>query len=597
MADNNKRRFKGKRNTRGRKPTDERREKCDDRDDRRDQKGEPTGSLNDISWYSRYPDLLAAAGAFPYPYRPGMKVPLNMVTMTSTAVRPTWDVGSTIPGVLTIDWVPSVGKSNTATDPASIVCKEMYAKVRSVYSGSLDADAPDFLMYVMALDSIFAFIAHMKRIYRTMNVWTPQNYVLPDTLLQAYGCTPNFIEDIRSNQTAFWSYINELILQSRKFTCPAVMDIFNRHYWMSDNVYTDAPDINSQFYVFRMAGLFQYEDMPVAGETGIAASGLHMIQLPEFNTGLEMYTFGRGLIEKLVAWDDAYTINGYLSRAYDGTPSFTVAELPQNEQLVPVYVEEVLTQIENTMCVFGGDSTLNSSFWNPNATAATGSGTTVYQDVLSGCNVTQDVGTNAVISNPRIAIPLPLNYDAYVKGGYLQQKPTLSIRASQPTVADSVIASRLTAAMENFTITTITGGSNPMKMLSYDVIAGTEIPLKLRLFGASVGYEIYGGKMMASNITVPQMILGASCTVDSSLSVSLAGGNSMSIMPLLDLCQFDWHPFVFINDVFMTSPDSTSNAWRVSVIGDWHNATAITAESLKQLHRVCTYSEFNAFNA
>lgn len=34
---------------------------------------------NDLSWYSKYPQLLVAGASFPYPYRPGMDVKLGQV--------------------------------------------------------------------------------------------------------------------------------------------------------------------------------------------------------------------------------------------------------------------------------------------------------------------------------------------------------------------------------------------------------------------------------------------------------------------------------------------------------------------------------------
>lgn len=98
---------------------------------------------NAIEWYSRYPQLLLGAGQIPYPYRPGMTLPLGKFYNNNTDVVN----NTTIPGLLRIDWIPSVGQSDSPTSPISIVGKEVYAKVREKFSGSLDADAPDFVIY------------------------------------------------------------------------------------------------------------------------------------------------------------------------------------------------------------------------------------------------------------------------------------------------------------------------------------------------------------------------------------------------------------------------------------------------------------------
>lgn len=572
----------GSNSNRGNKRGNDRRASSgkDDRfaDDRRDDRTakRQTGSLNDLSWYSRYPDLLASAGAIPYPYRPGMTQP------TSDPLTITPEVGNTtvtkvgtaqIPGVMALDWIPSVGRSNSVTDPASIVCKEMYARVRAAFSGSLDADAPDFLMYVMALDSIFAFIAHMKRIYRTISVWTPQNYVLPDTLLRAFGCSDAFIADVRQNKTQFWGQINELIYQSRKFTCPAVMDIFNRHYWMSDNVYGDSPEANAQFYCFRPAGLFQFEELPLANDPQTNGSGLHMVKLPSFATGTAMYEFGRSLIEALVAWDEAYTINGYLLKAYADTPTFVVQALAQDETLVPVYVPEVLAQIENSTVAtiaLAQASAGVSDLRNPSATTIEG----LSQDVLSGCNVVQDVTTNAVIANPTLGTMVPggLAAQAMITAGFFNDSPMISVRTTTPTVADTVIASRLKCATDKATARTITTG---FTLFTITVIAGTEIPL---------AWSVYAPQQLP---ILQRIWRYRDKNVNSDITAGLPA--------YMIVEQFDWHPFIRMDMISGTSADFANygTIW----IGDVHNSTVISSETLRQLHRVCVYSEFNAFNA
>lgn len=540
------------------------------------QEREQTGSLNDLSWYNRYPDLLASAGAIPYPYRPGMALP------TSEEISVPLEVGtgnaslrgaSGIPGVMALDWVPSVGISNTVTDPASVVCKEMYRRVRGSFSGSLEADAPDFLMYVMALDSIFAFIAHMKRIYRTISVWTPQNYVLPDTMLRAYGCSPAFITDVRANKTQFWGQINELVYQSRKFSCPAVMDIFNRHYWMSDNVYGDSAEPNAQFYCFRPAALYLFEELPLANDAATLGSGLHMTKLPAFSTGTEMFNFGLSMIEALVAWDEAYTINGYLKRAYEDTPTFVVQTLAQDEVLVPVYVPEVLTQIENATALplaISSSPAGIETLRNPSATALADS----QKDVFSGCNVTQNVETNAVISSPKFAVMYTGTVIPALEatGFFTADLPMVSIRSVTPTVADTVIASRLKAAIFDTSISTMDVGG----LLVMAPVAGTEIPLAWTVYTADVTLQL------------PQKIFRVTAK-------SMSLDTTVNLPTYMIMEQFDWHPFVRMD--YVTASSAQNQGYATTWIGDVHNATSTTVETLKQLHRVCVYSEFNAFDA
>lgn len=579
-----------KRNRRGKAPRDTK--GYGNRYSREEERSGSTDGRNDISWYSRYPNLLVAAGSFPYPYRPGMQLPLGTTSITSAGGKTySQDVSLDIPGVLTMDWIPSVGKSSTATDPASIVAKEIYAKVRQVYSGSLNADAPDFVVYLMALDSIFSYIAWLKRLYRVMNAWSPENYILPDVVLEAMGLSYADIQSLRVQKTELWQIINELVLQSRKFTCPAIMDIFNRHYWMSDNVYTDEATINSQFYMFNLRAVYQFAmlNMP----DGNPGPGLQMVPMPYYGwkgdqlsvvlTPKTLYEFGRGLIDALVEWDDAYEINGYLSRAYEGTPNFIVDELPQDQPFNPVYVPEVLSQIENSRVVPGG-------MYIGNGVDAAHQGAQAF----AGFNVTQNVLTNAIISSPSYAISVyqDIETGSSLANNAYSLKPTLSVRSVSPTVADSVIATRLQAAVKN--VTKSGSGDIHRTYWNASVDAGTEIPLcwrlQDRLFTAGTRQTVYQSGNVPQTST---LLYDLEKSTASEVHTMMA-----AVLSLHRLEQFDWHPFCFI--LAWTIADSQGEGVGFAslyVNGDTHNITTISNADLENLHKICLYSELNAFSA
>lgn len=175
--------------------------------------------FNAFSWYNKNPHLVEAAASIPFPYRPGMTMKIDGSV----------DADLYIPGVMSLQWAPTIGQSSLPTDPASIAAKEMYGKVREAFSGSIDADAPDFPIYLCALDSIDAYIGALKRLFRIVNAYTPENYAIPDLLLAALGCTPNTIADMRANRMKMYQYINELVGMTHKFRCPAVYTLsFNQ---------------------------------------------------------------------------------------------------------------------------------------------------------------------------------------------------------------------------------------------------------------------------------------------------------------------------------------------------------------------------------
>lgn len=522
--------------------------------DSRSSAADGMSGLNDFSWYSKYPSILNAAASLPYPYRPGMNIPMGDYrgAYASGGTVLYTDVSLRVPGILRIDWAPSIGQSTLPTDPASIVGKEMYAAVRKVFSGSIDADAPDFVMYLLALDSLFSYIGSLKRVYRVLTAWSPDNFQTPDNLLSALGLNSTTMTNLRSSAADFLRIINELVLQSRKFRCPAVMDLFNRHYWLNDNVYTDAPTINSQFFVFRQNYYLKLKaNSKIPGSDTITAAGLEAVASPLTTaTSLNvqsLWNFGIDLIKALDAWDDCYMISGYLMRAYEGASSFVVDEIDANDTLVPVYVEEVLTQIENTRMIFGAL-------------------------VDASLNIYQDPATNAVISQPVVTVSSTLTY-----GVERDLPPILSIRSDSPTVEENIIASRLQMSCGTTTITPVISAE---ATAGYPIYCASEIVTSLTLFGCDPH------KSIPSNTGISlRSVVG--------ISAARATADVFTNLPTyLWVTQFDWHPIIYL--FYMDTQEPATGA-QIIPIGDIHNVTVLDRSQLKEINRICLFSEFGSF--
>lgn len=516
--------------------------------------GDRLSSLNDISWYKRYPELLEASARIAFPYRPGMT--LDMGSIIYDDDKSTAKASYSIPGVATMRWIPSFGRSSKATDPTSIAAREIYSKVRSKFSGSLDADAPDFLVYMGALDSIFSYIGALKRIYRILDIYTPQNYVLPDGLLTMMGLSTSAINQLRKDKANFNLAINQLVRMTKKFALPASMDLFVRHYWMNDNVYMDRADIGSQFYVFNQTGFYYYT--AINTPEGVPAAGLSL--MPALWDGLDpwnppsdavslLYTFGETLINALSSWDDSYTISGYLMRAYEGVEQFTVDELPLHDQFSPVFVPEVLSQIENSVGVLAS-----------NAQTAVN---------IIDTDVSQDPKTNSIIYLPKVKMSA-----AFHEGvDYTNFGNWINLHESNPSSDAVVIATRL----------------HPVRVPSekqghFDIYAGTEIPL-----GWSVLIRVMdGGSVVSRERGVPQHFT----LINKSTGWVFDANKAQDLMALAAIEAFDWHPMVSFS---MGYHDGTNQGCISYMQGDVGNITTVPDDVMFNIHRVCTYSELNAF--
>lgn len=513
--------------------------------------------------------MLVAAGQFPYPYRPGMEIDLTGPQTDGKAFR--------LPGVMSLSWVPSFGNSSESTDPASIAGKEFYGKVRAAYSGALDADAPDFMVYVGGLDSIFTYIGWLKRLYRMISTYAPDNLDLPEALIAATGFKSIADQkDMRANKTRFWQGINELILMSRKFKCPAVMDLFNRHYWMSDNVYADAPSTRAQLYVFNLEAVYMTKQVMEASTGTEPVQGLQLTPIPKQKKSGDasivdtLLNFGLSLIQAFDTWDSAYTISGYLQRAFEGTPSFVVAELLQDELITPSYVPEVLLQIENARCV-----------WLQDVCSSNVAG--VDSQLKAMCDaaiVTQNTITNAVVSNVDFTYSEnnSRNSLAFAIYGWMPDTvaPAFNIRSEMPTVADSVIASRLHAHVDVLATNTATN----TYAFKYHIVAGTEILLGMAVMKKS-------GSASWTAEKVQQLV------ADSMVTKGSGEATRFTQAPVATIEQFDSHPVVYSAN--MTGGTNDPNII-VYPHTDVFNLTKITVEMLQNLHKICFYSELNSFS-
>lgn len=497
---------------------------------------------NSIEWFSRYPNLLLAAGSIPYPYKPGMVLPLGKIKSTPEQSEPK-SINMPLPGIISFDWQPTVGFSDSQTSPISIVGKEVYAKVREKFSGSLDADAPDFVVYLMALDSIFSYIAKLKSIYRTLNAYSPENLFTPTGILRGMGLPDAAIEGLRANKMEFYQRINELVLMTRKFKCPRIMDVFNRHVWLNDHVYTDAPTIKSQFYIFNQYAFYRYSLVKVPGsDPEVSAGGLIPLSLypiRETDTVQYLFEFGRRLIDALAGSDDGYLISGYLMRAYEGVPEFYVDELLLGETLIPKYNEEVLSEIENLHTIPGGATSILNT-------------------------VAQDPATNSIICHPTAVYPASGTTCQFRLDGIL---PRFNSRSDNPTTAETTIASRLMSYIQPLSIVGDTGTAR--------ITCCSEIVVGINL----VHYKKSGQINFKTYVSEVMFDLFNDATQEECELLAL----------LMQSTQWDWAPMVYVN---ITGQGATQDV----LLGDIHNVTTTTMETLNNLNRVCLYSLFNAFS-
>jgi len=496
-------------------------------------KDDPRCSLNDVSWYSRYPELLASAARIPTPYKPGMVVTADTDTQYKGTLK------FEVPGVMSLWYSPTIGKSIDSQSPATIMSKELWARIRSKFSASLDADAPDIIMYALELDQIHAYLAWLKRLYRTISLWSPQNRDFPEVVMYAMGLGKQAPKLLQANQMAFFGRLNTTIRQANKFLVPEDMDLYHRHRWMNENVYGDEDSPMAQMYVFNP---LTYWLINTTDATSLTAT-----VVPTFVTAENSYAALEDALFKPVDdmiaamsnWEDAYTINGYIERAFEGTQFYGTALINYDEKLAPVYSPEVLSQIENIHVVDLG--------------------------ALSTWNVTQDPNTNNIISVPW----------GSTNGS---TPPLLNLHMDVPTAADITVATRLTAWAD--------AGDHGKVVCGTEVVNAISVHYHMDADGSTTDtpWEISSGK---------KLMYGKSIIYDTVWTVADPSGMNTVLRNLSYLASWRHHPVMVL---WFKNASGDTNCKALPIV-DMHNITLLRTTDLAELHRVCIYSEFNCFRA
>ena len=353
---------------------------------------------NDPAWYSLNPQLLKDAASFPYAWPLGLR--LNVGEFGANV-----NAGS-LPGIFAMHWVPTIGYSNDGTSPINVASVNIYTKVRHDNSGHANYDHADYMMYLMAMDSVYAFHSWMRRAYGTALTYSNVNRYFPRAAVAAMGV--NF-DDIQRNLADFRQYINMYAVKASALAIPKDMSIMTKHYWMSEGMYFDSQQDKPQTYMFNPLGFYKFtipetgdpigslEFAPLFG-TITAAESSELVGTPKPSTwrpnaqgnayalnGLltlaDIVAYGDALLAPIIADEDFGIMSGDTLKSFGVGGCYTLPMTEEAYAVAPSYSEEVLDQIQNA--------------------------TLIGMPVSTSLNITQDarVGKGWIITNPKFRHP------------------------------------------------------------------------------------------------------------------------------------------------------------------------------------------------
>lgn len=242
------------------------------------------------------------------------------------------------PGVMTLRLALGIGNS---TDPNSIINvagRSIYSWVRHQNSGHANYEAPDLLIYILAMQEIYAMYAHACRIYRTAMTYTYTNRYTPDVLLYQMGVDAR---NIRDNLAQFRAGLNVIAAKVSSLAVPNNFKTFERHSLLFSNVFLDSETERGQYYLF-VPGFYRVFD-----PTGDTGGFLKTHALPTNRTYDQILGFLNEMVESVLQDEDMNIMSGDILKAYGRENLYTVKGITEQETCLPTYNADILSQIEN----------------------------------------------------------------------------------------------------------------------------------------------------------------------------------------------------------------------------------------------------------
>ena len=342
-----------------------------------DQNG-PEQTANDPAWYTNGP-----GGAVPFNLdfhdRVGGPYYFDLEENNGIfAVDP--DVPS-IPGIMSLNFLPHYGEMGVVDDPLNLATQEMVTALRYAKSYSSTYTASWLGKYLIMADQVSMIHAMNLRIAGMMNWFSTVNQYYPEAVYTAMGLTHNSFSG--ANRDRFIGWANQFAKKAELFKVPN-LNVYDRHRFLCENIFSDAVGVQSQLFVFRPQCLYIYR----VTDTN---SYLELTQCP-WTTGttvsLDQYvTYCNQIINSMVFDTDMTIVAADMLRYYGDSQLRHFEMMTYDYESQPVFNPVVCTQIHNMTI-----APLYSSTRYPNSTPS------------NGWNIETNPNTGMLLSRPMIDV-------------------------------------------------------------------------------------------------------------------------------------------------------------------------------------------------
>lgn len=501
------------------------------------EKVEPTAGKrsNSPDWYKIDDNIMKGVASYPFSHRSGdseaMSATMVDIDTAGTATTTAAYTHVKSPGVMTIEWVPTIGRATSPTDPINQIAQRVYNFVRHANSGSSAYDASDLMMYILSVTSCFNWWCTLRRLYGVLRWASPMNRYLPSALVHAMGFN---YEEISMHPTRLLDLINFMAVRMKSFCVPAGMTAVIRQAWLNSNIFTDGMEEKAQYYIPIQRGYYVLKENFELGTPGLLEAKQYWTFGPGYGAGFDkLESFTHDLVNPLLTSEDFMTMGGDIRKAFGVENLFWLESTPVDFTVVPDYNPEVLYQIENSVCPFVTNPT---------------------DDFLSKFQITQDAKTNTIKST----LTLPK-----VKGCSIitYSEALLNMPMDAPSPEDVTVATRL------------------MSMIYYNSVS-KDVSIE------TCGTEIVVGYRLVQN---PELhpTLGQQATPFTSFIKVKDTGSDATVGVVGAIMAFSHHPHVYLGmekdaKIEWTAPLTNLQNW-----------TIVSKEDLDRINTMCLYAEYN----
>lgn len=255
---------------------------------------------------------------------------------------------ASIPGVMQLDYIPTIGIASDWTAPVNRAAADEYAFVVHKNSRNTEYESADLMLYYISVSSLYAYYYHMCRVYKVARKYIATNQYTPEYILSALRVNRSLCKG--DKLASFLSYINSFAMQISRFRVPAKFNLLPTWCKLASNIFKDDPnDAKAQFYVPSPGGFYMYE--PYVDRKG----GKVVLQYmdPYFvEGGMTLDSFvrlGTDLLNHIQEEQDIGTMMGDVEKAYGTANCFKCELLDAEASLDFVYNEDFGAMLNNAV--------------------------------------------------------------------------------------------------------------------------------------------------------------------------------------------------------------------------------------------------------